>query len=96
MQDLLTMAIQIVLTDPFVNPLVYQHVKLGELPLYGFLEMKAKLKPCQLPISNILANPVVKIHRNLHVQKDVSRIPKSYLKLNPYCKCVSSTPLNNL
>lgn len=48
MQNLFSIAIQVMLTDPFIDFLMYQHIELRELSLYDFLEMKAKVKPRHL------------------------------------------------
>ena len=81
MQYLFAMPVQIVPTDPFVYLLMNHHVELWELPLYDFLEMEAELKPRQLALTDILTDPVVELHRDLHRDDHIGSIPESYFKL---------------
>ncbi len=66
MQNLFTIAVQVVLTNPLINLFVYQHIELRKLSLNDFLEMKAKLKPRHLTITDVLTNSVMKFHRYFH------------------------------
>ena len=81
MQDLFTIPVQIVPTDPFVYLLMDHHVELWELPLYDVLEMEAELKPRQLPLTDILTDPVVEFYRNLYGDYHIGSIPKPNIKL---------------
>ena len=43
MQNLFTITVQVVLTNPLINLFVYQHIEFRKLSSYNFLEVEAKL-----------------------------------------------------